>query len=200
MSQAEEDSVINPSSPITAGTLSSENQAWLQASGVVETLDPQRMEHRAKLIGIACDIAAVAKRYRKIHDGLFGFSVRKILTTVQPDKLTDLATLEAELGSIDAESKRIQSTFGDAEFNDLPKRAKTIIAIRDALVEYTEALIGAAGKLRLICCNLRREQEGEIAFAHYSAHQLREDKVVYDASVQEFRRWGTRLRELFDKF
>ncbi|MDJ0956336.1 MAG: hypothetical protein QNI91_05755 [Arenicellales bacterium] len=200
MSQTEEDSVINPSAPVTAGTLSSENQTWLQVSGVVETLDPHRMEHRAKLIGIACDITSVAKRYRKIHDGLFGFSVRKIVMAAQPGKLTDLASLEAELDSIDAETKRIQRTFGDADFNDLPKRAKMSIAIRDALVEYTEALVSSAGKLSLICSNLRREQEGEIAFAHYSSHQLRQDKAVYDASVQEFRRWGTRLRELFDKF
>ncbi len=192
--------MINPSAPVTAGTLSSENQTWLQVSGVVETLDPHRMEHRAKLIGIACDITSVAKRYRKIHDGLFGFSVRKIVMAAQPGKLTDLASLEAELDSIDAETKRIQRTFGDADFNDLPKRAKMSIAIRDALVEYTEALVSSAGKLSLICSNLRREQEGEIAFAHYSSHQLRQDKAVYDASVQEFRRWGTRLRELFDKF
>ena len=158
------------------------------------------MEHRAKLIGVACDIAHVAKRYRKIHQELFGFSVRKILQTAQPDKLKELASLGAELTSIDMESKRIQRTFGDASFTDLPKRAKTMVAVRDALLEYTEALISAAGQLNLICCNLRREQEGEMAFAHYSAHQLRQDKAVYDASVQEFRRWGTRLTELFEKF
>lgn len=192
--------MINPSAPVTTGTLSSENQAWLQVSGVVDTLDPHRMEHRAKLIEIACDIAAVAKRYRKIHVGLFGFSVRKILRAVQPDKRMDLATLEAELGSIETESKHIQRAIGDADFNDLPKRAKTLIAIRDALLEYTKALISAAGKLNLICCSLRREQEGEIALADYSAHQLHQDKAVYDASIQELRRWGTRLRELFDKF
>ena len=192
--------MINPSESVTTGTLSSESQAWLQASGLVDTLDPHRLEHRAKLIGIACDIAAVAERYRKIHHKLFGFSVRKILWAAQPDKLIDLATLEEELDSIDTESKRIQSTFGDAKINDLPKRAKISIAIRDALFEYTEALINATGKLNLICGNLRREQEGEMAFAHYSAHQLRQDKAVYDSSVQEFRRWGMRLTELFDKF
>ena len=192
--------MINPSAPVTTGTLSSENQAWLRASGLADTLDPHRMEHRAKVIGIACDIAAVAKRYRKIHHALFGFSVRKILRAVQSDKLTDLARLEAEMDSIDTESKRIQRTIVDVDLSDLPKRAKTIIAIRDALLEYTEALIITAGKLNLICSSLRREQEGEIAFAHYSAHQLRQDKAMYDASVQEFRRWGTRLTELFNKF
>ena len=192
--------VTDPPAPSVTGTLRSEDQAWLQANGLADTLDPHRLQHRSELIRVACDIAAVAKRYRKIHHALFGFSVRKIFYAVQPDKLMDLAALEIELDLVDTESRRIQQTIGDTGFNDIPKRAKTIIATRDALVAYIEALIDTSQKLSLICRNIRREREGETAFAHYSANQLQRDKAVYDASVQEFRRWGTRLKELFDKF
>ena len=182
------------------GTLRSEDQTWLQSSGLADTLDPHRLQRRSKQIKIACDIALVAKRYRKTHQALFGFSVRKILGAEQTHKVSDLKAQEIELDLIDRESKSIYSTIADTTYNDLPRRAKTTIAIRDALLKYTEALIDTTVKLNLICRNLRREQEGESAFTHYSTHQLRQDKAVYDASVQEFRRWGTRLMELFDKF
>ena len=131
---------------------------------------------------------------------MFGFSVRKILGTSRPYEATDLAALEIGLDSIDAESKRIQRAIVDSDFNDLPKRAKKTIAVYDALCKYTEALVEATLKISLICHNLRREREGEVALAHYSTHQLRQDKAAYDASVRELRRWGARLMKLFDRF
>ncbi|GAG57018.1 unnamed protein product [marine sediment metagenome] len=82
----------------------------------------------------------------------------------------------------------------------IPKRARTAIAIRDALQEYSKAVSDAALNLNLICRSQYRESQGETQFTDYSAGQFRNDRAVYDASVQEFRRWGTRLTELFKKF
>lgn len=157
------------------------------------------MRPKTQLVKIACDIAAVAKRYKKIHHALFGFSVRRLLQTLQRNKLTDFAALQIELDSIAAESKSIQHAIDNADF-DLSKQAETIIAIRDALKEYAKVVSDAALELNLICQNLRRESEGETGFADYSVSQFRCDKIAYDASVQELRRWGTRLTELFEKF
>ncbi|MDH3640373.1 MAG: hypothetical protein OES09_18195, partial [Gammaproteobacteria bacterium] len=118
------------------------------------------MRPKTQLVKIACDIAAVAKRYKKIHHALFGFSVRRLLQTLQRNKLTDFAALQIELDSIAAESKSIQHAIDNADF-DLSKQAETIIAIRDALKEYAKVVSDAALELNLICQNLRRESEGE---------------------------------------
>ena len=102
------------------GTLRSEDQTWLQSSGLADTLDPHRLQHRSKLIRIACDITFVAKRYRKAHQALFGFSIRNILGAGQTDKVMDLKSLETELDLVDTESKRIYSTITDTSYNDWP--------------------------------------------------------------------------------
>lgn len=192
--------MTGPVSPAAKGTHQPEQQSDLRVNGSSGAFDPERIRHKAQLIRIACDIAAVAKRYRRVHDVLFGFSVRKALHTLRPDKRTDFAALEIELDSIEAESKRIQDTIGDTGFCDPPKRAKTTKAICDSLNEYSKALTDAALKLNLICRSLRRESENAVGFTDYSTGQFRQDRAAYDASVQQYRRWGARLTELFDKF
>jgi hypothetical protein len=158
------------------------------------------MRRKAQLVAIACDIASVAKRYQKIHHEFFGISMRRILRTLQSDMLMDFPSLEIELESIEAESKCIQQTLDNVGLDGPPRHVKTAIAIRDALAEYAKAVSDAALNLNLICRSLHRESRCETGFADYSAGRFRHDKAVYDASVQEFRRWGARLTELFKTF
>lgn len=190
-----------PVSPtVSGGDYQSEEQPGSHTDGSSGISDAPRMRLRAQTIRIACDIAAVAQRYQKIHHALFGFSVRRILQALQPKKHEDFETLAVKLDSIQRASKQIQLAFDNADFVDLPKHAKSLIAVRDALKGYTEAVSNVALTLKIICQNLHREGKGETGFVDYSASQFRRDKTVYDASLQEFRRWGARLTELFEKF
>ena len=189
-----------PLMPVVTGAGQVEQRPGIAVCGSSGTLDTQRMKRKAQLVRSACDIAAVAKRYQNVHHVVFGFSVRRILYALKIGKLTDFPALEIELDSIEAASKSIQRTMSNAGFDGLPRRAKTAIAIRDALEEYSKALSDAALNLNLICRSLYRESQGETRFTDYSAGQFRNDRAAYDASVQEFRRWGARLTELFKKF
>lgn len=184
----------------TGGKGQVEEHAGVNAGGSSGIHDSQHLRYKAQLIRIACDIAAIAQRYQKIHHALFGFSVHRVLHALQPGKHVDFAALEVELDAIEAESANIQHDFNNADFNDLPKHAKTIITIRDALRQYTKAVRAVTSKLNHICRSLRQEGEGEMEFTNYSKNQFQRDKAAYDACLQEFRRWGVRLTELFEKF
>jgi len=192
--------MTGPSSPAVTDAGRPEGQAGSPADGTYGTLDFQRMRHKSQLVKIACDIAAVAKRYRKIHRSLFGLSMRRVLHVLQHNKLRDFAALEIELDSIAAESKLIQQVIDNMGFDYQPKHANMITTIRDALKLYAEAISGAALELNLICRNLRCESAGETGFAGYSTDKFQRDKVAYDSTVQEIRRRGTRLTELFENF
>jgi len=171
-----------------------------RAGGSLGTLDAQRTQFKSRLIKIACDIAAVAQRYKIAHQTLFGFSLRKVVHALQHKKSTDFAVLEIELDTIAQQSKCIQQAIENTDFNNLPKHADTIIAIRDALKEYIDAVSGATSNLNQICRNLHRESARDTEFTDYSAGQFQDDKAAYDATVQEFRRCGTKLTALFADF
>lgn len=184
-----------PPGVVTASTLPGSSTDDL--AGV---LDLQRVELKAKLVKSACEISAAARRYQKIHHQLFGFSMRRVLFARQPDKLTEFAPLEMELDSIDAESRRVRGAVNGPAFDKLPRHATTIVSVHDALDKYAGAVTEAAVKLNHICRSLRRESEGESGFGDYSVVHLRRDKAAYDDCVQDFKRWGARLTELFEKF
>ncbi len=175
-------------------------QADAQTGGSFGAMDAHRIRHKSQLVKIACDIAAVAQRYKKIHHTLFGFSVRRVLHALQTNRLTDYETLELELDSIVAETKCIQQAIDNIGLCDLPKHANTIIAMHNTLEKYAEAVSDVTLQLNRICRNLRCESTVEAGFKGYSDSQFQHEKAAYDACVQEFRRRGTQLTELFEKF
>jgi hypothetical protein len=83
--------------------------------------------------------------------------------------------------------------------HQLPRRAKTAIAFRDALQQYAKAVADASGKLLDICQCLHNESGGQAELTSYREEQFKGDRAAYDASVQEFRRWGERLTALTGK-
>ena len=178
--------MTEPVLPETTG-----DQDPLRRSGSSTAVDFQQGSVKTHLVRLACEIAGIAKRYRKIHGTLFGLSVHRAL---HPNS-TDFTALEIELDSIEAESKHIQYAIVEVK----PERQTTIIWIHDALQQYAKTIFDVALTLKLICQNLRRESEGDVDLANYSSGQLQHDKVAYDAHVQELHRWGTRLTELFER-
>jgi len=162
-------------------------------------IDFKVRERRSELLQYGCEVAAVGRRYREIHDKVFGFSMRRLLSALQPVMIPDYAGFESELDAIREESRRIERDVDHSGLEDLPRRAKTPIAFHDGLLQYARAVADAAQDLHHLCRCLRRESLGEAEFADYSEDRLRHDRAVYDASVQEFMRWGTRLTELSEK-
>ncbi len=194
---AENETAVMIGSPSATGGVG--QQPGEHMAGSPGIIDAQRIQHKSQLLKIACDIAAVAQRYKKIHHTLFGFSMRRVLHTMQHNELADFAALKIELDSIEVESKLVLQAIDDTGLRNLPKHANTIATIRDALKIYAETVSRAALKLKLICQNLHRESTRETGFADYSASQFQQDKAAYDATVQEFRRRGTQLTGLFEK-
>ncbi len=160
-------------------------------------LDAKQLSGKADVINFACQISSIAKRYKEIHRALFGISIRNVLSASRRRQQQNFDTLELELDTIKTESEQVRSAIADMEFTDLHKRAKKTDTIRKALEEYAKAVADAASKLKLVCQNLYLEEDST---DNDQLQQYRRDKAIYDASVQEFKRWGTRLTELFDKF
>lgn len=163
------------------------------------TLDARQPLRKGWVINAACQIASLAKRYQEIHQALFGFSIKNILHAPQNGDPGVLLALEADLDSIKMELEHVRHSIAEMDLSDQPKRARKVIAIRDALEEYSRTVSEAAQKLKLICKNLRYENEHGLEAATSRLRRHRRDKAAYDASVQEFKRWGARLTNLFEK-
>lgn len=162
-------------------------------------IDFQDRERRAELLTFACEIASVGRSYRTIHHTLFGYSFRRFLSVFNPGISPDFASLESLLAAAESEAMRIEKALGQCGLEELPRRAKIAIAFRDSLIQYTRATADASGRLRSICQSMRRDRQGQEGYASYSSRNFTDEKVSYDASVQEFRRWGERLTELTGK-
>lgn len=162
-------------------------------------IDFQARERRAELLKFACEAAAVGRRYREVHHSLFGVSLRRVLSALQSNRTADYIGLESILDAVQEESRRIEYEMGQCGLENLPRRAKKAIAIRDALPQYVGAVSDAAQELHQICRSLRLEDQGSTEFKDYSTELLRRDRAAYDASVQEIQRWGARLTELTGK-
>ena len=162
-------------------------------------IDFQARERRAELLTFACEISAVGRSYRTIHHTLFGYSFRRFLSVLNPGLSPDLASLESLLAAAESEAMRIEKVMDQCGLEGLPRRAKIAIAFRDALIQYTRATSEASGRLRGICQSMYRERQGQEGYASYRNGDFTDEKASYDASVQEFRRWGERLTELTGK-
>lgn len=164
----------------------------IEATGVVDC--SPRATYKADLIRIACEVAALGKRYQHVHKQLFGFSLRAM---VRRDGVLDFASMENELRCIVDESRCALHAIHDTGLNEGAKRTNQFVAISEALGEYTGSVVGAASALNTLCEGLRRETGGEALFADYSNRQYRLDKAAYDLVLQQFKRWGARMTELF---
>jgi len=146
----------------------------------------------ARLYELAHDASTIREQYGRIHESAFalrlpGFRKR--------ESYADLTQQLAEVGSQLAEIERSVDALSPEE---LTKRgAKQIHA---TLLAYTRALAESVAGLAKICLQLDKEQQGLPGYSRYSSADLRGDKIAYDDSIQEYRRHGAALQQLFDKF
>lgn len=150
----------------------------------------------SNVLSLAQEISSIFNRYKRIHDEIFSLrKAVKIPGLSRELKEIDLLAHEQELGLLRKEIGDIQSTLARINSADFKKMSGE--DLRDALLRYTEALWDTINKLQMICRNLRLENEGAWRYLDYSAALFRRDRVTYDDSIQQYRRWGERLNEMF---
>lgn len=145
---------------------------------------------------LAQEISRVFNRYKKIHDEVF--SLRKAVKIPgfhRVHKEIDLLAHEQELALLRNEIGDIQATLARISSGDLKRMS--VEDLRDALLRYAEALWDTVNKLQIICRNLRLEEEGVERYTDYSRNLFRRDRVTYDDSIQQYKRWGARLNDMF---
>lgn len=189
----------NQPQPLAEALAEAREQAGVDLEFSPGIIDFQARERRAELLKFACEIAAVGRSYREVHHTLFGYSFRRVLSVFNPAMSPDLASLVPLLESIETSASRIELELDQSGLDDLPRRAKTAIAFRDALTQYARAIKEASGMLNSICQCMHKDAPVQAEHASYGDGRFKVDKAAYDASVQEFRRWGERLTELTGK-
>ncbi len=153
----------------------------------------------AQVISFACELAGVARRYKLVHDALFKVSLWQALRfSENPYASVDVEILAVELGRLHDEAEALAATAAGLSGDELPKRAGE--AMRDSVVEYGQGLCTAIERLREICEHSQHETTAAGASAAEDAARQTHQKAAYDDSLQELKRRGARLNELFESF
>lgn len=153
----------------------------------------------AQVISLACELAGVARRYNRVHDAVFKVSLRQALRfSEKPNANVDFEMLAVELGQLHDEAEALAATAAGLSGDELPKRAGE--AMRDSVAGYGRGLCTAIERLREICEHSRRDATAAGAGAAEDAARQTHRKAAYDDSLQELKRRGARLNELFESF
>ena len=143
------------------------------------------------IIALAHQVAEIHSRYIVIHDGVFSFSIRRILPLSHTTDV-DYCAYEKVLDNLQVELKDIQVAVTHLKSADLVKTSA--VEFRTVLEDYIIALSDTMDKLHLICARLC--QDGRQGISSYSTTRLNLDKMAYDELIQRYKRLGRRLNRL----
>jgi phage shock protein A len=149
----------------------------------------------ARVYDLAFDASRVRECYQQVHDRVF--SLRRTLLDLALGTAEDYAELSQKLSELRSRLTELKADVGALTSRDLTRRAST--EVQDALLSYVDALGETVARLECICSRLDMEQQALPGYTDYSASDMRQDKVDYDDALQEYRRQGMRLQQLFDK-
>jgi len=152
----------------------------------------------AHIIGLACEITGIRSRYLKIHDSVFGLSVRRSASLLQRRAPIFYGDRECELYVLEAELVRLESALAEVDADEMTKRARN--EVHAALVQYTSRLLATVRHLKEICRNLSLDEAEYRRSADNGESRFRHDKIRYDYSIQELKRWGGKMNDLFSSF
>jgi len=142
-------------------------------------------------------LSSIFTRYKEIHDKVFNFSIASPISVSGRSSLEPLRAYEQELGGLRKELGVIQEQLSVLEKQKARRKTTTGEAL-DVVTEYTNALSETINQLQYIFRNLRLEAAGDEALIGYRENEYREDCAAYDDSIQEYRRWGLKLKAAFD--
>ncbi len=152
----------------------------------------------AHIIDLACAITEIRSRYLKIHEAVFGLSVRRSASVLQRRTSAFYGDRERELSILEAELATMESALAEVNGDELTKRARN--EVHAALVQYTGKLVAAVGDLKKICGNLSLDEAGYRRLSNTGDSRFRHDKIRYDFAIQELKRWGAKMNALFASF
>ncbi len=152
----------------------------------------------AHIIDLACEITGIRGRYLKIHEAVFGLSVRRSASVLQGRTSVFYADRERELSALQAELEAMESALAGVHSNEMTKRARN--EVHAALTQYTSRLVAAVGDLKEICRNLSLDEAEYRRQSDKGESRFRRDKIQYDHAIQELKRWGAKMNELFATF
>jgi hypothetical protein len=152
----------------------------------------------AHIIDLACGITDIRSRYLKIHGSVFGLSVRRSASLLQRRTSVFYGDRECELYVLEAELMRLESALAEVDADELTKRARN--EVHATLVQYTGRLVATVGHLKEICRNLSLDEAAYRRSADNGESRFRHDQIRYDYSIQELKRWGAKMNDLFSTF
>jgi hypothetical protein len=141
-------------------------------------------------------LSSIFTRYKEIHDKVFNFSIASPISVSGRSSLEPLRAYEQELGSLRKELGAIQEQLSALDKQKGQKA--TTGEVLKVVTEYTNALSETINQLQYIFRNLRLENAGDETLLGYRENEYREDCAAYDDSIQEYRRWGLKLKATFD--
>lgn len=152
----------------------------------------------AHIINLACEITGIRSRYLRIHDSVFGFSVRRSASLLQRRAPIFYGDRERELCALKEQLVELESALARVDSDELTKRARN--EVHATLVQYTGRLVATVGHLKEICRNLSLDEAAYRRSADNGESRFRHDQIHYDYSIQELKRWGAKMNDLFSSF
>ena len=152
----------------------------------------------AHIIDLACEITEIRSRYLKIHHAVFGLSLRRSASMLRRGTTVFYGDRERELCALEEQLVKLEPVLAKVDSDELTRRAGR--QVHDALVQYTSSLVTTVRHLREMCGNLSLDEAEYRRVADNGDSRFRHDKIRYDFSIQELKRWGAKMNQLFTTF
>ncbi|MCB1831026.1 MAG: hypothetical protein H6964_00285 [Chromatiaceae bacterium] len=146
------------------------------------------------LVTLAHRVSSIHKRYANIHAAVFSFSISQLRLKFWNRGATDYCKCETDLIQLCSELTEIRSIISNEEELEPSNTISREFAF--ALDVYIIALSDAITGLATICRHQCKESMG---VEPYNTKQNLADRHDYDHSIQQYRRLGERLGDLFKR-
>lgn len=153
----------------------------------------------SKIIDLGCDVSDVHRRYAEIHGALFGISsYRMILYALKGQTSSMYEDYEHRLKALQDELDGLLGQINRVDEDDL--RLRNSAELHQTLIDYTRILNQAIGKLWSICGYLKSGEDDYRSSSEGAQSRFNQDKIVYDDTIRELERIGTKLNKLFSTY
>ncbi|MCB1850690.1 MAG: hypothetical protein KDI83_07900 [Gammaproteobacteria bacterium] len=146
------------------------------------------------LVTLAHRVSNIYKRYASVHAALFSFSLAQLKIKFWRANEPAYCEFERKLMQFDQELMDVRTIINDEDQLESGNTVSREFAF--ALDVYIIALSDAIKCLSMICKHRCRELNGE---EKYDIKQNWADRHDYDNKIQQYRRLGERLTDLFKR-
>ena len=152
----------------------------------------------ANVINLGAEVAAVHRRFSKVHAKVFGLSYRKVVSTVQGHEAEFYRNKVRKLQGLEERAARREAEIPEHGDERQSSRAKE--QIRELLLEYTRTLLDAIVRLKGMCLNLDQDGDRYRDAAGKEKSRFSRDKVEYEYTLQQLERLGRKLDKIFASY